>query len=94
MPISIMAIAVGATIVEFLGFIILVFYSHYYFDYKILDRFRDLFKPIVNSTIMLAGIFLLNTLDASYGIKLFIQLLAAIVIYFTGVKMGGSGCLC
>lgn len=86
-PISIMAIAVGATIVEFLGFIILVFYSHYYFDYKILDRFRDLFKPIINSTVMLGGMLLLNTIDASYGIKLVVQLLAAIVIYSTGVAV-------
>lgn len=58
-PISVYAIAVGATIVEIVGNLVLMIISSKFFNYTILMRFKDVIRPILIST----GMFVVLSFD-------------------------------
>lgn len=79
--ISIMAIAIGALIVEFLGLFAICLISKKVYGYTLSNRFTDLWKTILNSFIMAVGIYGLSLLNFGTFVTLTIQITAAIIIY-------------
>ena len=51
-PYGVWAIAIGYTVIEFLGNFILCIISSKVFGYTLLDRCKDLVKPVLNSAVM------------------------------------------
>lgn len=81
-PISLMAISIGALIIELIACVVLFVVSSRIYGYSLKERFSDISKPIISS-IIIAGIIWvigLTQLDVIY-ILLF-QMLSGIVIYF------------
>lgn len=85
--ISIMAIAIGATIVEFIGNFILMVVSHYYYGYHLKDRLKDIWKPVFNSSLMLAILLFVGNLEIGYWSKLLLQIPLCFIVYYLGVKL-------
>lgn len=79
---GIMAIAIGATVVEFIGSFVLFYISHHIYGYSIKERLNDYFKPLLNSIIMVAVIWPISLLGLSIIITLLLQCLIGLVIYY------------
>ena len=82
-----MAIAIGATIVEFIGNFILMVVSHYYYGYHLKDRLKDIWKPVFNSSLMLAILLFVGNLEIGYWSKLLLQIPLCFIVYYLGVKL-------
>lgn len=80
--ISIMAIAVGATIVEILGGVTLCIISSKVYSYSIKYRLEDIWRPIVCSSIMAAIGMSVYLLHLNHFWTLFIQLIACVATYY------------
>ena len=78
---GIMAIAIGATLVEMLGAFVLMLVSRKFYNYTLRERFSDLIYPFINS-IVTAGVLSLLTLVIKDNLLLLcLQLIAGIAIY-------------
>ena len=81
------AIAVGATIVEFLGCFSLCVISSRTYGYSLIDRFRDIKLPLFNSIIMAVFLFLINQLRLSNVNTLLLQIVIGVSIYALMAKI-------
>lgn len=80
-PYGVWAIAIGYTVVEFLGNFILCIISSIVFGYTLLDRCKDLVKPVFNSLVMAIAAYALTLcFDRNY-VLIIMQLLASGAIY-------------
>lgn len=80
-------IAVGATVVEFLGCFALCVISSNVYGYKLGQRFDDFKLPLINSLIMAIALYFIGRLDLSNLWILILQVLAGILIYITMAKL-------
>lgn len=74
-------IAICITALEWLGCFCLFFVSKKVYNYTILERLSDLWRPLLNSTIMFLCCFLIGKIIDSYIIKLLVQIISGILIY-------------
>ena len=76
-----MAIAVGATIVEYLGNIVLIVISKGVYNYKYKDRIDDLGKPIFNSCIMAIVVYVLFIIVQNILLQLILGTIVGLLVY-------------
>jgi Membrane protein involved in the export of O-antigen and teichoic acid len=81
------AIAVGATIVEFLGCITLCIISSKIYFYKLRQRFYDLALPLLNSLVMALVLYVIIYLNLGYAETLSLQVLVGIIVYLMMAKI-------
>lgn len=79
--ISVMAIAVGALIVEFLGLLAIFVISSRLYGYTLGQRISDIWKPGISTIIMGLFIYAISILGLSYWLTLIIQLCGGIAVY-------------
>ena len=75
------AIAVGATIVEFLGCFSLCFISSKTYGYTLRYRFNDIKLPLFNSIVMAAFLYLINKMELNNVSTLLLQVTIGASIY-------------
>lgn len=79
--IGIMAIAVGALIVEFLGLFVICLISSKIYDYSFINRIADLWKTIFGSLIMAVGIYGVSLFNLKPFLLILVQMSVAVIIY-------------
>ena len=84
---GIMAIAIGATVVEFLGTFVLFVISQHIFGYSLKERVKDYIKPIVNSLVMMTSMWPISLLGLSNLVTIFFQCFIGIFVYFVMCKV-------
>lgn len=80
-PISIKAIAIGALIVEYTSSFILIYISKRVYSYSLRERFSDLIRPILNSTIMIGIMFPISFWGLSNVLLIIAQTLTGFGVY-------------
>lgn len=80
-PYGVFYIAIGYTIVEYIGNFVLCLISNKVYKYSVHERARDLMRPVLNSLIMAGGAYSLTLLNLSSWALLLLQLLFAFVVY-------------
>ena len=81
MPYGPFAIAVGAMLTELLGCAVIFFISAKVYGYTLVQRFNDLGKAVLNSTLMSLAVWRIGFLPFSAVPVLFIQILSGVAIY-------------
>lgn len=79
--ISVMAIAIGALIVEFLGLLVIFFISSKIYGYTIGQRISDIWKPVVSAVVMSFCIYAVSLIGLSYWLTLALQIIVAMTVY-------------
>lgn len=92
-PISILAIAIGATIVELLSAMTIFIVSKHVYGYKISERINDLFKPLFNSALMAIAIWSVSLFIENNVILLFLQVLLGVALYLILIKLSNDNSL-
>lgn len=80
-PISVKAIAIGAFIVEYLSSLVLVVISRKVYDYRIRERVADLFRPILNSILMMGVMWLVTLTQLDGAVLIILQILVGFLTY-------------
>ncbi len=80
--ISIWAIAIGATVVEFLGCLTLCIISSRVYGYSLWHRFLDFQKPLVNSLMMAGLLYCISLIGMGNAATLGAQLIVGITSYY------------
>lgn len=80
-PISIQSIAIGALLVEYVSGFVLFIVSKKVYYYSLSERFYDLYKPILNSIVMIIAMLMIGLFDLDYLWLLLIQFLLGIAVY-------------
>ena len=88
--ISIWAVAIGATVVEFLGSFALCVISNWLYGYRLSDRFCDFRKPLFNSLVMAIAIAWIPLCGWSDALTLFMQVVVGMLVYFIMVRLTGD----
>lgn len=81
-PIGIGAIAVGVTLVEFLGTIVIFVFAKEIFGYKYGERIKDLYKPSMNSIIMASIVWSISLIGLNMLLMLMCQVIVGCVVYY------------
>lgn len=81
------AIAVGATIVEFLGCFSLCIISSRTYGYTLSQRFQDIRSPLFNSIIMAVILYFINHIGLSNVYTLLLQVIIGLSIYLFMAKV-------
>ncbi len=79
---GIMAIAIGATVVEFFGNFVIFIISQHIYGYTLKERAKDYIKPIVNSLVMMAFMWPISLLGLSNLVTIIIQCVIGFVVYY------------
>ena len=79
---STIAIAIGATVVEYIGCFTIWIISTRTYGYKVLDRLKDIVKPVVNSTIMAVSVWGLGCIGMPPLFSLVVQVGAGAAVYY------------
>lgn len=85
--INVLAIAVGALIVEMLGTLGIFIVSSKIYDYKLRERFLDMWKPILGSIVMSSALLGISLIGLSYLSTLCIQIVVGITVYYLMAKI-------
>lgn len=80
-PISVKAIAIGALIVEYTGSFVIVLISKNVYSYTLRERMEDVVRPILNSIVMMATIYLIGIADYTILWTLIFQVSTGVVVY-------------
>lgn len=80
-PYGVFYIAIGYTIVEYIGNFVLCLISSKVYKYSVHERAMDLMRPVLNSLIMAGGAYSLILLNLNSWALLLLQLLLAFVVY-------------
>lgn len=80
-PMGVIAIAWGATILELIGCFALFLLTSKMLSYSLLERFNDIKKPLCNAIIMMVATLLINNLNFSPILTLLLQVLTGVLIY-------------
>lgn len=81
LPYGVLYIAIGYTVIEYLGNMSLCIISKCVYHYTIKDRIHDLYKPAMNGIIMMAACYSLSFLGLSALATMMMQLLMGAIIY-------------
>lgn len=76
-----MFIAIGATVVEFIGLVIIFFISKRLIGYSLKERFFDLIKPLFNTIVMFLIVYLIGKSNVYINFKLLFQIIVGILVY-------------
>lgn len=79
---GVMWIAVGATIVEWFGCLIICFISAKEYCYSVKERLSDVIKPLCNSLLMFACVYSVQFVPLNRFLTMILQVLIGIVVYF------------
>lgn len=82
-PHGVFAIAIGYTLVEYLGNFILCLISRKIYNYSLRERINDLCKPIISSVIMLFCGYMVSLVDMQMWLSLVSQILVCCLVYIT-----------
>lgn len=85
--INVLAIAIGALIVEVLGAIAIFIISSKIYDYKMMERFHDMWKPILGAIVMAAALYGISLVGMSTILTLCLQVIVSIAVYFFMSKL-------
>lgn len=77
-----MAIAVSATVIEYLGIIGIFFISQIVYKYTILERLHDLMKPFFSACLMGAAVYCITLFQWKNWVTLIAQVLTGVILYF------------
>lgn len=80
-PISVKAIAIGAFIVEYLSSLVLVVISRKVYDYRIRERVSDLYRPVLNSLLMMGTMWLVSQTQLDGAALIILQIIIGLVTY-------------
>ena len=80
-PYGVWAIAIGYTVVEFLGNFILCIISSKVFGYTLLDRCKDLIKPVFNSAVMAVAAYAMTRYFERDYVLVAMQMFVSGVVY-------------
>lgn len=75
-PLGLIYVAIGAFIVELVGNFLLMMISSKLYGYKLVERIRDMAKPIANSIIMSVFIYIISC----WGLDVYLQILLQLTI--------------
>ena len=75
-------IALGVTLAEWIGCFILFLISYKTYGYSFLERFKDLWKPLLNSCVVFLASYFIGMINLNIYIKLFIQIIMGVLAYF------------
>ena len=79
--ISVMAIAYGALIVEFIGFCAICIISSKIYGYSLKERLSDLWRPFVNTLVMALSVYAVTAIGLGIGLTIIIQLMIGVFVY-------------
>ena len=82
-PISIQSIAVGSLIVEYISGIVIFIISKKVYSYSYMERVVDLYKPIINSIVMIVFMQMINFFNLDNLWLLIYQCITGIIVYLT-----------
>jgi len=80
--IGVMAIAIGITIVEYIGSTVIFILAHKYYHYKMSDRLKDVFKPLLFSLIMCLAMYFVEQINLNNLYVVISQIIVGILVYF------------
>lgn len=80
-PIGIFAIAVGFTLAEYIGTLVIFIISRRIYGYSLRERAKDLIKPAINSAVMFLAVWSLSFLGLEPLYLVIIQVLVAFIVY-------------
>ena len=86
-PMSIKAIAIGALFVEYTGSLVILFISKLVYGYSFKERVFDLYKPLVNSLVMVLTMYFLSLIDIGIGLQLIVQIIGGVIVYYAMAKI-------
>lgn len=79
--ISVLAMAIGVTVVEYIGSFLIFVIANRQYHYTLINRLKDIIKPLINSLVMLVMMHLILMLNLSEGSILLIQILIGLTTY-------------
>lgn len=86
-PMGIKSIAIGALIVEYIGSLVVIIIGKKVYCYSLKERCQDLYKPIINTVVMVTVIYAISYLKLSISILLIFQVIAGIFVYLFLAKI-------
>ena len=88
MNFGILSIAIGATIIEYIGCFVICCIASNIYHYSLRERIKDILKPIISSLFMVCIINCISKLSIdSSGVLLLIQVIAGLSTYFLISKL-------
>ena len=84
MEFSVMAMAVGITVVEYIGCVVIYFVADRVYHYRLSDRIKDIWKPLLNSMLMFFAMKSIDILNLSDLSVLLLQLCVGLICYILG----------
>lgn len=85
--VNVLAIVVGALIVEMLGALAIFVISSKIYGYKLKSRLQDMWKPILGSVIMSAALYGISLIGLSNIVTLCIQIVVGFIVYLLMAKI-------
>lgn len=85
--INVLAIAIGALIVEMIGALSIFVISACIYDYKLIERFEDMWKPILGAIVMSIALIAVAYIGLSNWGILCLQVLVGVAIYLLMAKI-------
>lgn len=80
-PYGVFAIAIGYTVVEFVGNLVLCIVSRVIYNYLLRERVNDLFKPTLSALVMALAGYAIGLLDLTIWVMLILQIVVCAVVY-------------
>ena len=84
---NVFAIAIGALIVEMVGALFIFTMSSKVFDYKLKDRFLDMWKPLLGSIVMSIAMMGISLIDLPVLLILCMQIVTGFIMYYIMAKI-------
>lgn len=82
MQIGVFYIAVGVTVIEWIGCVSLFFVSRGLIHYTLIERISDLWRPLINSIAMFIVTYFVGRLFDFYLLKFIVQIFIGLLVYF------------
>lgn len=79
---GVMTIAIGAVIVELIAGVVIGIISWKIYNYKLVERLKDIAKPLINSIIMFGVVYPIQYINIHALFKLIIGMIVGVVVYF------------
>lgn len=80
-PYGVLAIAIGFTMIEYLGNLVLIIISSHIYQYTLLYRLKDMYKPVMNASVMALVMYVLHYVLNNVYILLLSQIIIGLVVY-------------
>jgi len=81
LPFGIMYLAIGITLVELVGMLILFLVSNKLFNYSFKERLKDLVKPIVSTSTLIVWLIIVNSIILNSFLQLILGFIFGVIIY-------------